>query len=366
MQTREILLLAGSAVLLAAVGIVAFGEGAVPVAGAELEREAEPEAPTPPLDPPTAPTPPDATAALPTTTPESERALPSADLTKPQHDRTDGRITGTIAIGSQVAPGLDSVTVQITEAINLGGDGQSRPPFRTERAYAIRGTTPEYAFDGIPFSPYGYHVRALAPGFNGSEVWVQIDAGRPVHDGATLSVTRGTPFSLLLRDQQRSPVAGQEVRMVPIGEPFRPPVPVRKSDSFGSVVFEELLAGRWQVLVGEAGATRNAPTEIDVLPTAGVQSKTVLVPTGMPLRVRVTTHGYGVPAAKLTATQTDTTQYRPIEGETDQNGDLVLEHLPPGSWQIHVEAEGFHRTTRSLTIKDGVQPDVLEVKVMRR
>src|SRR5262245_42198496 len=180
-------------------------------------------------------------------------------------DWTSGRIIGDIPLTPTVLPRLQSISVVVDELRNVGPDGK-----RTRIVVPVKlgNGTPTFVVDNVPFSDYGYVVTAYSPGLNGGQRTVTIDKDHPYVDDVKLPITPGCPFSLRLRDQDMNPVAFTDLRMVPVGDPGGRPRRDGRSDNFGSVVFEDMLAGDYDVHIGPVGQPLVAPPRVRVLPGA--------------------------------------------------------------------------------------------------
>ena len=138
----------------------------------------------------------------PQVTPLAAPAEPPRERTS--SNRTSGAIRGHISLSAKVVGDLKAVHVRVREAVNTlpGSSNDHVPHMQTIKEEIVPELgTPEFYYDGIPFSEYGYVVRVFAPGFNGSEQFVQLDEANPIAD-VTLSVTAGVTFTVLLRDQK--------------------------------------------------------------------------------------------------------------------------------------------------------------------
>lgn len=279
---------------------------------------------------------------------------------------TSGIIRGDISLGSSVVDNLKLIYIQIKEAIN--SDDPNIVPFvQTYKIEIIPELgTPEFVYKNIPFSEFGYMVRAFAEGLNGSQHFVQVTQERPVQD-VRLSVTGGVPFSVLLRDQLKYPVVDTMVFMVPTGDPTGRPLLQKKSDNYGSAVFEAVLQGDYDIVAGAMGQPRNTPQRLTVQAHAGARSVTIEVPRGFDLTVYAqTNHGWGIEGAELKLMATDAKMYREYKAVTDYAGKHVFEHLPPGAYQLDVSGDKLQRWTRNITVAAEAPPDPVIAQVIYR
>ena len=356
MKTRDTVFCVVLLALLSALGLAVWDPGAsdpgdrgpvpppTPVA-AEVETEPEPEPPAPELVSRTVPM---------VTHPAPPPGAAAAS------DRTVGAIRGHISLSADVVQELSYVHVRVREAINGARGPDDEIPFlQTVKEEIVPELgTPQFFYDGIPFSDYGYVVRAFAPGFNSGEQFVRIDAENPVAD-VVLTVTGGVPFSVILRDQMRNPVSGEHVFMVPVGPPRGRSALHKESDNYGVAVFADVLEGKYDVRVGANNAQYNDPTEITVIAHGGVRSVTVEVPHGFDLNVFVqTAAGWGVEGANLMMYSTEDKTFRKYEGVSDFAGKYVFPHLPPGEYQLNVTCTGYEHWGRTLVVpKDNPPPE---------
>ncbi|HEX5052775.1 MAG TPA: carboxypeptidase-like regulatory domain-containing protein, partial [Planctomycetota bacterium] len=227
---------------------------------------------------------------------------------------TSGMVKGDIQLAVSILDRLSTITVAVEEARNPTGTGATfRHPWRSlVRVERGRGT-PTFEVKDIPFSDYPYIVSVYAPGLNGGRRTVTVDANTPLVDDIVLAITPGSPFTVLARDQDAAPYSGLDVRMQPVGDPAGRPRALGTTDNFGSVVFESVLAGDYQVTVSQDGQPLTEVQTITVQPgnrSFGTkvqgQGYTITVPRGVPLQVQVNDpRGYGVADVELTATASD-------------------------------------------------------------
>ncbi len=69
--------------------------------------------------------------------------------------------------------------------------------------------------------------------------------------------------------------------------------------------------------------------------------------------------------ATVKATATDRPRLTEVELPTDFGGNVKFEHLPPGRWQIDVFKDGFQRTHRIVTLRDGEPTNPVEFQLVR-
>ncbi|MBK8975395.1 MAG: carboxypeptidase regulatory-like domain-containing protein [Planctomycetes bacterium] len=289
-----------------------------------------------------------------------------------------GIIDGRIQLAAGVAGTFSGFQVTVRELIDEGGDGPSdgtitegparRKPYMETRAFkAAPDESPLYfAFDRVPFSRYGYDVWVFVPGLNGSHQAVVVDE-TSWNPQVTLSITKGSPFALRVIDPQRSPMAGRRVQLRPLGYPLGRPVLAGETNSFGSLTFEHALAGTYAIWIDDVPIE-----EVDIaLPGVvhdqadlGVQSRIITLESGQPVRVEVFGGGgWGLEGAALELFKIDTTENLRMQATSDHGGIHVFEHVPPGRYQLNVQARGHQPTSRTVTVVEGRAPDTLTVRV---
>lgn len=356
MKPRDVMFLVAAVALLGAVGFMVLAGPDASAAGPEFGAASH-DVTSEPVRDDEEPAPTQAPAAAAMTAGERSWA--------PTTGPDSGVIRGHITLDSKVVKNLKLVYIKIREAIN--SDLTSVVPFvRTIKEEIIPELgTPEFVYGDIPFSEYGYVVRVYAEGLNGSEMFVQVNEAEPVAD-VMLSVTAAVPFSVLLRDQLKFPVTETAVFLRPIGDPPLRPLQQMKTDSYGSAVFDRVLQGDYEIIVGAMNQPRNEPTRVSVLAHAGVRSVTVEVPRGFPLTVFAQTRrGWGVEGAKLRLWITST-QFREYTGETDFAGKFVFDHLPAGTYQLDVSGDRFQRSSRHVEISAEAPPEPVIVQLSYR
>ena len=278
-----------------------------------------------------------------------------------------GIIRGHVSLSTSVLDRLDAVTITIVEAINLlpaSGNAsgsnvapvQKRAPFTTSRMLAVakHKGTPTFTIEGVPFSPYGYTVYAIAPGLNGTELHAVVTKDHPIAD-VVLGITGGTPFSVLVRDQQQIPLPNVLVTLMPSGTPLGRPMLQKPTDTFGSVLFESVLRGPYKVHAGPLYAQLCDPKDQDVLAESGhvAQSLVMVVPRGNDLPVQVFgPSGAGLADVAIEAYATDTQQFRKYEGKTDYSGQFTFKHLPAGNYQVTIKAEAYDHFARTWQVPE--------------
>jgi hypothetical protein len=291
---------------------------------------------------------------------------------------TSGIIRGDIALEPAIVERIQSITVTVQEL--AGGDGDN-PPFSRSKNVVMQRGTPTFEVRGIPFSRNGFSVRVFSPGLNGSEQVVAVTELEPIAD-AVLGISSPVAFSILLRDQLRNFVTNTKVIMKPVELPLGRPWLNGETDNYGSVLFEEVLAGDFLIFVGDTSAPLVKPVRVTIQPPGPTfqpelaylrgqpvknQFVRITVPRGQALEVSVTgPAGYGLKDAKLSMLTTSSVLYQPYDGVTDYNGRHVFPHLPAGEYQLDVELAGHQRWSRTVRWKEGEAPPQVEVRLIPR
>lgn len=296
---------------------------------------------------------------------------------KPENtkDWTSGIIRGDVKLAVSVLDKLGSITVIVEELRSSHGNGSDqRPPARLY-AQVTRGEgTPTFKVTDVPFSDYPYRVTLHATGLNGSQKTVSVtntEDGR-LHD-IVLSITPGAPFSILLRDQDSGFHTDIDVLMRPVGLPNGRQRLAGKSDNFGSVVFESVLAGGYELVPTADNKPFGDPESVTVLPGTRNygrkiqgQGHVMVIPRGVRVDVRVhDRNGYGMEGATVTAVATDRRSAPPVEGETDGIGRLRFNNLAPGTWQFTIKFKGFQRVDQQLTLRKNQKPLQKDFRIVR-
>lgn len=375
MRPRDLIALSCALILMLSAGILILG-GTTADAGDRLPAPA----PVTPLQQP-APGPDPAVASEVPFDP----ATPIATADGVYHKRegvdttgwTSGVILGDVLVATSVLGDVRAVTVMVEELRNpIDSDGNVVRPWQHAQAIELTEGTPSFEIRDVPFSKYGYLVRAYSAGFNGSQQTVAINDMHPREDGVQLTVSPGVPFSVWLRDQDQNPVTATRVLMIPRGDPGGRPTLDGTADNFGSVVFERVLAGDYQIYVGHPTQPLIPPETVTVQiagrtfgPAGQVQSqgRTLTVPRGVDLTVNVkdTNFGYGIGGATVKLTATDKIKLVVLEATTEPNGTATFEHLLPGDWQIDVFKDDYSRRSGKVSVKDREPPAPQEFALAR-
>lgn len=308
---------------------------------------------------------PAAPAAAPVAVARRADPAPAADTT----GWTSGIVRGDIQLAVSVLDKIQSITVEVVEARSaIAPDGTVSLPTRRIAAVERGRGTPTFEVRDIPFSEHPYFVMVRAPGLNGSRAIVTIDAQRPLHEDLVLAITPGAVLSVLARDQDATPYVGLEVSLQPLGDPpGRPPYNGR-TDNFGSLVLQDVLAGEYELRSLLDGRLACEPERVVVHPSAAavVQAQTckLLIERGVAVQVTVCDrNGFPFPDTVVTATATDRTKHTVREATTDAIGIARLPLLPAGTWHLTVARPGCHLWDRHVTLKAFQDPVALEARL---
>lgn len=361
MPSREHLLLIG------ALGLLVVGAFA---AGGDVFAEEQPPAPAaaaPVVPAPTAPTEPAPEPAALAHAPVLAAPAPTVrrgSIEQPDVNTrgwTKGVIRGDIQLAVAVIDRIREISVEVSEARTATSDARTSLPSRFF-AKVTRGLgTPTFELQDVPFSPYPYIVRVIAPGLNGSHRTITVDAQQPLVDDIVLTILPGAPLSVLVRDQEQIPYTGLDIALLGVGDPAGRPTYKGHTDNFGSLVFEEVLAGDYQVFATQSGIPLIQPMTITV--QAG--GPTRVTPQSLPLviergvAVHVTVHdrnNYPFVETKVTAQATDRSKLLVKEAFTDHLGIATFPFLPPGTWQLTVAQDKHYQWDQQITLKPHQDP----------
>lgn len=301
---------------------------------------------------------------------------------------TSGVIRGDVQLAVSVLDKLGSITVIVEEMRNpleRGGErgktaakdanGEPQAYMAPTRLYAKvqRGEgTPTFEVRDVPFSEYPYRVTLYTANLNGSQRTLSVTEEKPLHD-IVLAITPGVPFSILLRDQDAGSYPDIEVLLRPIGLPNGRARLSDTTDNFGSVVFDSVLAGQYELVTTLNGQPFGDPERVMVQPGTRNfgrkiqgQGHVVTIERGVQLDVRVSDKlGYAIEGATVTATATDRRKLLELEGITDGGGNLRFSRLLPGTWQLTVQKSGWQRLDQQLTMRPHQQPMLRDITLVR-
>ncbi|HEB52941.1 MAG TPA: carboxypeptidase regulatory-like domain-containing protein, partial [bacterium] len=283
---------------------------------------------------------------------------------------TSGVIEGDVQLPVSVLDRLGAMTVIVEPMRNPFGTG---PVPKKIMQPVERGLgTPTFRVENVAFSEYPYRVTIYAAGLNCTDSTVIVNEDQPWH-AVQLQITPPAPFSVLLRDQDARPHVGVDLVMRPVGLPHGRPRLAGTTDNFGSVVFEEVLQGAYEIRASVAGQPFGEPEQITVQGgrvsygrKIQGQGHVMTIPRGVPLDVQVhDAFGYGIEGCRVLAIRTDTRRGRPFEATTDGLGNVRFPHLTPGTWQLTVERPQFQRVDRQIHIAADTPPERMAIKLVR-
>ena len=295
---------------------------------------------------------------------------------------TSGIIRGDVQLAVSVLDKLGSITV-VVEEVRSPFAPKNRDPANGEsaaykaptRLYAKveRGEgTPTFQINNVPFSDYPYRVTLHTANLNGSQRTLSVTKEEPLHD-IVLTITPGVPFSILLRDQDAGSYPDIDVLLRPVGLPNGRPRLRDTTDNFGSVVFDNVLAGQYELVTTLNGQPFGDTERVTVLPGTRNfgrkiqgQGHVVTIERGVQLDVRVSDKlGYSTEGATVTATATDRRKLLELEGTTDHGGNLRFSRLLPGTWQLTVQKKGWQRIDQQLTVRPHQPAMLRDIKLAR-
>lgn len=361
MRSRETLLLSTTAVLLGLAGLAFVWLGGDTFAATESPAAIGGSQPTADVDQPTTDHSGPEVASAHVSAPAANAAAATQESRPDATPRTTGVVKGDITLATSVISRIRSIHVEIAEARNPTATNK-RPPTRLIREVTMGRGTPTFEFDDVPFSDYPYTVRVWSPGLNGSmhTITVKATVQKGVVDNVRLEITPGTPLSVIVRDQDSAPYIGLDIVMLPIGEPGGRTSLKGTTDNQGSLVFDDVLAGDYQVLATQNNLPAIEPQTMTVNPGGrGLHSQSypLTIERGVPVQVRVHDRlGYPYVDAKVVATATDRIRLTVKEATTDALGVASFAHLQPGTWQITVTQDKCHRWDQQITVKPYQDP----------
>lgn len=286
---------------------------------------------------------------------------------------TSGVVRGDIQLAVSVLDRIESISVIVEELRGAVVPGvRYQPPFKKVVTVERGIGTPTFEVRDIPFSAHPYSVSVYSPALNGGRRTVTLDEQSPLHDDIVLTITPGAPYSILVRDQDQNPYPNIDIRIVPIGSPPGRKQHIGKTDNYGSVVFESVLAGEYDLVSTQQGLPLCPPERVTIQPGARRygnkiqgQGYTLDIQRGMALEIMVSRVGYGIADAAVKLQALDRTQLLVLEAATDFAGRVTFPHLTPGRWMVTVIKADHDPWTRPITIKDGELPPRLEVGLKR-
>ncbi len=265
-----------------------------------------------------------------------------------------GSIRGLVRVPSSLRPQITRVTIAVEEAINSGKlPVEPSAPIRRKLQTVLfpEGKNEAY-FEvvDLPFSKYGWRVSPRVPQLNGSEAYVVLRPEEP-NANVQLSVSPGIPVSLTVRDQHRHPLESIPIELRPKGRPLGRPVKKGKTDAYGLIVLNRVLAGPYELHVGTALEPLAAPRRIEIA-REGHQYEQVELPRGGRFEAQIIDEiSLGIDAVQVEMIAVDSKIYRKYTGRSDKNGKVALPHIPPGRYYVHFTKKGFERLFRQVTVR---------------
>ncbi len=285
--------------------------------------------------------------------------------------RTSGLIRGDVTLTASTIDKITAITIRVVEAVrDDAGTGNGRRPFTYQQTIPFnpKDGTPKFNLDEIPFSDFGYLVQAYVAGLNGTEQIIQLNEQNPIAD-VVLGIHPGTPFSLLLRDQDLTPLANVEVMLSPDGPPAGRGAYREQTDTFGAAVFHDVLRGTYQAHIGPMSKPLLPPQAIEVLASSGLQaqSKTIIVPKGEALTVNLyAPTGHGIAEVEVKLSSGSDVRYREVKQTTDWSGRTTFAHLAPGSYWVNVIDPRYEPRTIAVVVRAGEKPKDADIRLVLR
>ncbi|MCB9869939.1 MAG: hypothetical protein H6837_08790 [Planctomycetes bacterium] len=366
----KILLAIGASALITTIGLVAFGHQVEAKPSGDVGSQ---PAPAPASEP-----------RIQGTELPSARVAEPLQVTRhvPSPGSGHGMISGRIGVSTRLLRDFYRYTIVVEEEVNRAARKPSDPPpFLRKATFPVdlSAGTPFFDIDDIPFSTHPYRVFVIADGMNGSSALTYIDAAHPHgRDGEVhLVLTPGSYFAVALLDQRRSPRGGLDVYMRPVGAALGArKTLLGRTGGDGRVLFENVLQGEYEVLVGDttqpmAPAKRVLVRGVTTVAADGrpdTQAVTIEVPDGKHVTIEVSGRWGGVVEnAELKAWQLEIKRYFEFTGKTDRDGRYVLKNMPYGKYQISVGSAGHGRRDVRFEVKpdDGLQEQVVKIEMPR-
>ena len=163
--------------------------------------------------------------------------------------------------------------------------------------------------------------------------------------------------------------------MVPVGEPLGRSRQDGETDNFGSVVFEQVLAGEYEAHIGPLAQPLVQPPPIVTVQPGVVmrvghavqpQGQQITVPRGVPLSVKVIgALQTPLPGVTVRAQNTDRVTLTALEAETNARGEVLFPNVLDGVWQIDVYLHNHQRRTKQVTVKGDQPPQPVNFRLVR-
>ena len=296
-----------------------------------------------------------------------------------------GSIYGYLTMPVELFDEVTRYTIVVVEERNEAAAKSLGLPraFNKQRGFRVDpSTTPRFAIHDVPFCQHPYRVKVVASGsdpagYNGSSVLVRLDAGHPTveEERCVLAISKGVPYAVRLRNQHFKPVTGTWVYMQPTGQQIGLSAQRGETDSFGSVLFESVLAGDYKLFVGDIHRPFIEPIAVRVQQFTPVgkargikpQGKVLEVPTGQPVRIEIFNRNrYGVEGVAVRAREVNTTRLFRPETVSDHAGIATFHHLPPGSYEVDIMHREYHRRTCMLEVREDSPPEPMQIEIRHR
>ncbi len=253
------------------------------------------------------------------------------------------------------AADLETFAILVEEAVNEeAGDGEPRwkrgiYSFPIESGAAMA----RFRVPDLPFSPYGWKVQVLAGDYNGSSQLVSLDAEHP-KARVLLELRPPVPVSLVIKDQERMPIAELPILLRPKGSPRGRASLRGATDLLGHCLFQKVRSGAYELILGDPSAPAVPPRTLSI-PDRGEPFFPIEVPRGASIGFRITNPG-GVPleGVEVQAIARDSRVYRKYVLRSDRLGRARFAHLKEGRYFVHFTKKGFDRGFQEVTVgKDG-------------
>jgi len=303
--------------------------------------------------------------------PSSGRGVVEAPIRESTAGWTHGVIRGDVILAVSALDKLGTITV-IVEELRSGFARSGEPSPRIMKQVERGRGTPTFEVRDVPFSEYPYRVTLHAPGLNSSARTLTINKDNALHD-IQLAITPGAPYSVLLRDQDGGAHRDIDLLLRPQGLPHGRPRLAGKTDNFGSVVFESVLAGQYELVATLQGQPFGEPEMVTVQEgrrnfgrKIQGQGHVMTISRGVQLDIEVGDGAYGIEGATVTLLRTDRRRLKELEATTDGLGRVRFPHLQPGQWQVTIERQHFQRVDRHITLRPDMEPQLKRIRMARR
>lgn len=225
--------------------------------------------------------------------------------------------------------------------------GPSRSLVGRERAETRRleltSDEREFAFEDLPLG--GYDVRARAEGMNSLPLAVLLQRGSP-DPYVSLELTPAGTLSGFVVDAELAPLEGLAVTLRATG-PGGGAERVTRTDPAGRYVFERVLDGPYQLLVGHP-ANPVAPTKNIVFRAPSLHVPRIEVPTLGRVQVLVFDGNFQpVEGARVRGSGKNGGY---VDDHTNERGEAWAHLLPAGRYRLYADFDGrTERTTFELS-----------------